>query len=47
MQFAVESRLSWVKVNEGGREQRLDEAKDSPVHQAGYQSFQALAGEGG
>lgn len=46
VQFAVESRLSWVHVNESAREQRLDEAKDSPVHQPGYQSFQAPAGDG-
>ena len=42
--FAAESRLSWVPICDGAPEERPDAYRDSPVHQSGYQSFQA-AGE--
>ena len=45
LEFTVESRLSWVQPTQGAKQQRLDEAKDAPVFQPGYQSFQAPAGE--
>lgn len=45
IQFAVESRLSWVHVNDSAREQRLDQAVDAPVHKPGFRSFQAPIGE--
>ncbi len=44
MHFAVESRVSWAPICDGAPQQRLDDYRESPVHQPGYQSFQAPAG---
>lgn len=41
LEFTVESRLSWIAPTEGARQQRLDEYKDAPVFQPGYQALQA------
>lgn len=43
--FAAECRLSWAPICDGAPEERLDAYRDSPVHQPGYQSFQAPPGD--
>jgi hypothetical protein len=41
LEFAVESRLSWLAPTEGAHQQRLDEYKAAPAFQPGFRSLQA------
>lgn len=45
MEFAVESRLSWVQPMEGAKQERLDEYREGPPFQPGFRSFQAGGGQ--
>jgi hypothetical protein len=44
LEFAVESRLSWVRATAEAKQQRLDEVKEAPVFQPGYQALQSPIG---
>ena len=41
--FGIESRLSWLQVNEGLPEHRTGEGADSPVNEGGFRSHQGDA----